>query len=54
MLVELSSAFRVRVSGSWSVIPMARFNAGRLEEPSPGYGHSILGFGLSAFVRKSF
>lgn len=54
MLLEMSSAFRVRVTGSWSVIPVARFNFGRLEEPAPGYGHSIGGFGISAFVRKSF
>ena len=32
----------------------ARLGFGRLEEPAPGYGHSISEVGLSAYVRKSF
>ena len=52
MLLEFSSSFQVRLGPSWRLIPMARFGFGRLEEPTPGYGHSITGFGLSAYIRR--
>lgn len=54
MLVELTSGFRVRLSGSLGLVPIARFSLGRLEEPPPGFGHQILGGSLSVFVRQSF
>jgi len=54
MLLEFTSAFRVRVGPTWSLIPMGRLGFGRLEEPTPGYGHSILDVGVSAYIRKSF
>jgi hypothetical protein len=54
MLLELRTGLRMRVGQSLVVIPSARVNLGRLEEPSPGYGHAIRGFGASVFVRRSF
>jgi hypothetical protein len=54
MLLEFNSSFRVRLSPSWSLIPAARLGFGRLEEPAPGFGHSITVVGISAYVRRSF
>jgi hypothetical protein len=54
ILMEVASSLRIRVSQRLSVVPTARFNFGRLVEPAPGFGHQILGLGVSAFVRESF
>lgn len=54
MLAELRTGARIRASSSLTLVPSAKFSLGRLEEPSPGYGHSVLGFGFSFFLRQSF
>ena len=54
MLAEFSSGFRIRVGAHLAVIPIARFDVGRLEEPPPGFGHQLLGGSFSVFVRQSF
>jgi hypothetical protein len=52
--MEFSSGFRIRLGSRLAVIPIARFDLGRLEEPPPGFGHQILGGSVSVFVRQSF
>ena len=54
MLVEFSSGLRIRAGSNLAVIPILRFDVGRLEEPAPGFGHQILGASISVFVRQSF
>jgi hypothetical protein len=54
MLMEFSSGFRIRVGSRLVVVPIARFDIGRLEEPEPGFGHQLLGGSLSVFIRQSF
>lgn len=53
-LVEFGSAFRIRMTRTLTLIPVGRFNVGRLEEPPPGWGHAIRGLALSVYVRQSF
>ena len=53
VLLELSMATRIRLSARYTIIPVAKLGFGRLEEPEPGYGHSIRGAGLSVFLRWS-
>lgn len=53
VILELSAAARIRLSPRYTLIPVARLDFGRLEEPEPGFGHSIRGGGLSVFIRWS-
>jgi hypothetical protein len=53
-LAEFGSAFRIRMSRTLTLVPVARFNLGRLEAPDPGWGHSIRGMAFSVYVRQSF
>ena len=53
VLLEVSAAARIRLSPRYTLIPVARIDFGRLEEPDPGFGHSIRGGGLSVFLRWS-
>jgi hypothetical protein len=53
VLLELSMATRIRLSARYTLIPVAKLGFGRLEEPEPGFGHSIRGAGLSVFLRLS-
>lgn len=53
VLLELSAAARIRLSPRYTLIPVARLDLGRLEEPAPGFGHSIRGGGISVFLRWS-
>jgi hypothetical protein len=53
IILEVSMATRIRVSQRATLIPVAKLGFGRLEEPEPGFGHSIRGAGLSVFLRWS-
>jgi hypothetical protein len=53
VLLEVSAAARIRLSSRYTLIPVARLDFGRLEEPEPGIGHSIRGGGISVFLRWS-
>ncbi len=53
VLLELSTAARIRLSPRYTLIPVARLDLGRLEEPAPGFGHAIRGGGISVFLRWS-
>ena len=53
MILEVSMATRIRLSSRYTLIPVAKLGLGRLEEPDPGFGHSIRGAGLSVFLRWS-
>ena len=53
ILLDLSLATRIRLSSRYTLIPVAKIGFGRLEEPDPGFGHSIRGIGMSAFLRWS-
>ena len=53
VILELSTAARIRLSPRYTLIPVVRLGFGRLEEPDPGFGHSIRGGGLSVFLRWS-
>jgi len=52
ILLEVSTAARIRLSSLYTIIPVARLDFGRLEEPEPGIGHSIRGGGISVFLRR--
>lgn len=54
MLAEFRSSLRIRATARLTVVPTVRLALGRLEEPSPGFGHAIRGFGMSVFIRRSF
>ncbi|HKP29479.1 MAG TPA: hypothetical protein VJU15_08745 [Gemmatimonadales bacterium] len=51
VLLEMSLATRIRLSSRYTLIPVGKIGIGRLEEPDPGFGHSIRGAGLSVFLR---
>jgi len=53
-VVELTVGLPVRIGRRLHVIPAARLDIGRLEEPDPGIGHSLRGYGFSVFLRESF
>jgi hypothetical protein len=53
IILELSTATRIRLSSRYTLIPVAKLGFGRLEEPDPGFGHEIRGIGLSVFLRWS-
>jgi hypothetical protein len=52
ILLEVSAAARIRLSSLYTIIPVARLDFGRLEEPEPGIGHAIRGGGISVFLRR--
>ncbi len=53
VILELSAAARIRLAPRYTLVPVFRLAFGRLEEPEPGFGHSIRGGGLSVFLRWS-
>lgn len=53
VMLELTAAFRVRLSSQWTLIPVGRLSFGQLQEPEPGLAHAIRGGGVSVLLRWS-